>query len=119
MKVRIGLPRSQAAMKDASLVRSLDMVDRAWRKIPQSANGIVRALKKSLSGHYNLNIIALTMSSRDDILRLIRRDKQARSRDLVKALGISRQTIAHHLKHLVAEGRLLKTGSTQNAVYHR
>jgi len=56
--------------------------------------------------------------SREKILKLIRTKKSAKTSDLIKVLGISRQKISKHFNRLVDEGILEKTGSTKTAVYH-
>ena len=57
------------------------------------------------------------MTTRNRILGLARAGTDLRSASLSKRLGISRQTIAAHLKHLVDKGLLEKSGSTHNAAY--
>ena len=58
------------------------------------------------------------MKTKDLILKYLRSHRSAGSSTLVKHLGgISRQTVAEHLRALVSEGRVLKQHSTRNAVY--
>ncbi len=56
-------------------------------------------------------------SRRDDILRLFMKDESLKIQEIVDALGISRQAVHKHLKHLEAEGFLLKKGQSPNVSY--
>jgi anti-sigma regulatory factor (Ser/Thr protein kinase) len=51
------------------------------------------------------------------ILSYVKKYQAARSHDLAKKTGLSRQIIARHLSDLIAEGLLVKQGSTKSAVY--
>ncbi len=57
------------------------------------------------------------MQLRDAILKLAAKKKQIVSRDLTKQYKISRQYVNVVIGGLVREGKLLKIGSTRNAVY--
>ncbi len=57
------------------------------------------------------------MSTREKILALARRRTEFRTADLTTTLGISRQSVAAHLKKLVEEGSLHRKGSTRAASY--
>ncbi len=57
------------------------------------------------------------MPTRDDILALVKKNGTVKSGDLVRAFTFSRQYAALLLRTLVAEGTLVKTGSTRGAVY--
>ncbi len=57
------------------------------------------------------------MNTRDAILLEARKGAPLKSSDLVRRLGVSRQTVSGHLRRLVEEGLLSKTGSTKNARY--
>lgn len=57
------------------------------------------------------------MNVKGFILKLARHRRRIVTADLVRALGISRQTAAGHLRDLVAAGKLVKTGSTKAASY--
>lgn len=57
------------------------------------------------------------MNAKQILLQEARRKGQVRTADLVLKTGVSRQTAAQHLRELVAAGKLIKLGSTRNAVY--
>ncbi len=57
------------------------------------------------------------MGTRSEILKLAKTGKNLRTSELVRHLRLSRQTVADHLKRLVQEGLLTRTGSTRAAVY--
>ena len=57
------------------------------------------------------------LESKEKIISYIRKAKAAQARDLVAWLGISSQAVHRHLKALVAEGRLTKTGSPPRVLY--
>lgn len=57
------------------------------------------------------------MTTRQRILAEARKSAELRTADLVKKLGIARQSVAAHLKRLVEEGRLIREGATRSAVY--
>ncbi len=56
-------------------------------------------------------------SSKQVILNKIDKLGKVKSSDLLKDADISRQMLARHLRDLVLEGKLDKSGSTRNAVY--
>jgi anti-sigma regulatory factor (Ser/Thr protein kinase) len=57
------------------------------------------------------------VGTREAIVKAARAKGVIQTHDLVRQLGISRQTIAAHLKRLVQQGILQKTGSTHSAAY--
>jgi anti-sigma regulatory factor (Ser/Thr protein kinase) len=57
------------------------------------------------------------MTAKERILQLAKRQGNLKSGDLVPILKISRQAVAKHLKQLVDQGELTKTGSTREATY--
>lgn len=57
------------------------------------------------------------MKTKDLILKLARSKKKIKNQDIVKLSGISRQTAAQHLRELITSKKLVKLGSTHNAVY--
>ena len=57
------------------------------------------------------------MKTKEAILENIKKQGVVKSADLVRRFGISRQAAAKHLRELVAEGKLTKTGSTRLACY--
>lgn len=58
------------------------------------------------------------MGTREKILKRAKLKRSLKSSDLTKELGISRQTVADHLKRLVQSGDLIRSGSTRKAVYY-
>lgn len=58
-----------------------------------------------------------TESSRDKILRYIHRSGSATGPELAKHLEISRQAVSLHLRRLLADKEIIKTGSTKAARY--
>lgn len=57
------------------------------------------------------------MDAKSFILKQLQRGRSLKTSDVVKALGISRQTAAQHFRELVNAGRLIKIGSTRSARY--
>lgn len=57
------------------------------------------------------------MPTRDTILSYLRRHGNSGSKALCGHLGISRQALNVHLRRLVAEGRVVRTGVTKSARY--
>ncbi len=57
------------------------------------------------------------LTTRQKIVKAAQEGDQLKSHGLSTTLGISRQTIASHLKKLVEQGILEKAGSTHNATY--
>jgi len=57
--------------------------------------------------------------AKDVILEMAEAGGGITSRDVVKRLGISRQTAAEHLRHLIAAGKVVRLGSTRGARYFR
>jgi anti-sigma regulatory factor (Ser/Thr protein kinase) len=57
------------------------------------------------------------MDTRERLVRHIARAGGASGRELREALGITRQALHLHLRRLIAEGAIEKTGSTRNAAY--
>lgn len=55
--------------------------------------------------------------TREQILQIARRGEPLRTSELASELGVSRQTVSGHLRRLVEEGMLEKSGSTKNATY--
>ena len=58
------------------------------------------------------------MSVRENIIEYINKQGSAGSRELSLHLGMTRQALNAHLRSLINEGQLIKTGSTRNARYH-
>ena len=52
------------------------------------------------------------------IIKYIEQHGSTGSRDLSMRFGISRQALNSHLRALIDDGKLIKTGSTKNARYH-
>ena len=57
------------------------------------------------------------MRPKDAILRWVREKGEIKSSDLVKALKISRQTAAQHLRELAAQKKLIRLGTTIDSRY--
>ncbi len=57
------------------------------------------------------------METKSLILKVAKQKGVIRTSDIVRLTGIARQTIAQHLKELVEQRKLSKTGSTQKASY--
>lgn len=57
------------------------------------------------------------MNTKEQIIQAVKRFGRVTSPVLVKSLGISRQAVSKHLRELVYQGVLLKTGSTKNSSY--
>ena len=57
------------------------------------------------------------MKTKQFILEHLRKHGVVRTRDIVRALHISRQTAHQHLQELIAAGKLVKEGSTLSARY--
>jgi anti-sigma regulatory factor (Ser/Thr protein kinase) len=57
------------------------------------------------------------MTTREKIFCLVSELTPVGSSALVRRIGLSRKTVARHLKLLVESGRLIRTGSTRNARY--
>lgn len=57
------------------------------------------------------------MATKDRILAWVKKHGAVKSSELVKPLGVSRQTLASHFSSLVQDGVLVKVGSTRNATY--
>jgi len=57
------------------------------------------------------------MKTKEAILQLVRKKGAVRTSEMVKRLGISRQTVAQHFRELIAAKQLLKVRSTRNAYY--
>lgn len=62
-------------------------------------------------------VYALTMGTKDEILRLLRKKKVIKTADVVRFSKISRQAAAKHLRELIASKCILKEGSTRSARY--
>lgn len=58
------------------------------------------------------------MLDREAIIRFIEKHDSTGSRALSRHFGISRQALNVHLRLLIDDGKLIKTGSTRNARYH-
>jgi len=59
----------------------------------------------------------MSITTPDKILAFANKHPTFKVRDLIPILKISRQTIAEHLRRMVNQGKLIKTGSTHNATY--
>jgi DNA-binding MarR family transcriptional regulator len=57
------------------------------------------------------------MSPAERILARLKRKPDANSAELCELLGVTRQALSRHLKKLLREGRIAKTGSTKSARY--
>jgi len=62
-------------------------------------------------------MVQLAMDTRLKIVNEIKKKNELNSSFLAKKLGLSRQTVAYHLRRLVDEGILIKQGSTKSALY--
>lgn len=60
----------------------------------------------------------MQMLDREAIIEFIEKHGSTGSRELSMHFGISRQALNMHLRILIDEGKLIKTGSTRNARYH-
>ena len=61
--------------------------------------------------------MSTSRSTRHRIRQLIRERGSATGPELAEQLGISRQAVVYHLRRLIADGDLFKTGSTRAARY--
>ena len=57
------------------------------------------------------------MDTREKIMKQVLKRGSVKTNDFVASLGLSRQAISRHLRTLVHEGALVKTGSTRNSIY--
>ncbi len=57
------------------------------------------------------------MNVKDIILQKIHKHGSVKGREILKKVGITRQTLAQHFRELIAEGKISKIGSTRNAKY--
>ena len=58
------------------------------------------------------------MNTREEIKKILKKRKKATGKELTEHLSISRQALNKHLKDLIQNGQLAKTGTTKGAVYH-
>jgi len=58
------------------------------------------------------------MNTREEIQKILKRRKKATGKELTEHLSISRQALNKHLKELIKNGQVTKTGTTRGAVYH-
>jgi len=58
------------------------------------------------------------MLNSEAIINFIKSNGSSGSRELSAHFGVSRQALNAHLKRLINDGKLFKTGSTRNARYH-
>lgn len=56
-------------------------------------------------------------ATRESIRRIIEEEGSTTGPELAEKLGISRQAVSLHLRRLIAEGHVIKTGSTRSAKY--
>ena len=57
-------------------------------------------------------------STRESIRRYIRKKGSATGPDIADSLGITRQAVSNHVRKLLADGEIFKTGSTRAARYY-